>query len=201
LSEVIFGLLMALSFTGTMSAAVGGGEEVRGVLFAALGCNVAWGIVDGVMFVLATAVERARRARFLKNIRSLPLLEARRLLLQEMPEALGVDLNDEEAGALLARVRAKPAVSDQTVIVFDDVRAAVLIFVLVVTSTLPPSLPFLFISELHAAMRVSNAVALVMLFVIGAQLGRYMGGRRWPMALAMTSIGSVLVAVTIALGG
>lgn len=37
LSEIIFGLLTALSFTGTMSAAVGGGEQVTAVLSAAFG--------------------------------------------------------------------------------------------------------------------------------------------------------------------
>ena len=66
LSEIIFGLLMALSFTGTMSVAVAGGDEVRSVLMAALGCNVAWGIVDGVMFVLTTAVERVKRFNFIE---------------------------------------------------------------------------------------------------------------------------------------
>ena len=36
LSEIMFGLLMTLTFTGTMSVAIGGGDDVRSVLFAAL---------------------------------------------------------------------------------------------------------------------------------------------------------------------
>ena len=50
-------------------------------------------------------------------------------------------------------------------------------------------------------MSVSNAVAIVMLFVIGSRLGKYMGRSPWPMALATAAVGSVLVIVTIALGG
>ena len=40
-SEIIFGLIMALSFTGAVSAATAGREEIRTVMFAALGCNLA----------------------------------------------------------------------------------------------------------------------------------------------------------------
>ena len=48
-SEVIFGLLMAMSFIGSISVATDGQEEVRTLLIAALGCNLAWGLVDAVM--------------------------------------------------------------------------------------------------------------------------------------------------------
>lgn len=56
-SEIIFGLIMALSFTG---AATASREEIRTVLFAALGCNLAWGLVDGVMYLVSLLTERTR---------------------------------------------------------------------------------------------------------------------------------------------
>ena len=201
LSEIIFGLLMALSFTGTMSVAVGEGERVGGVLAAALGCNVAWGIVDGVMFVLTTAVERARRLNFVDTVRNATLPEARRIFLQNLPDDVRLVMPDTDAEVLLMRIRASQATGRRNVVRLQDFRAAISIFALVAASTLPPSMPFLFIDDLPIAMRVSNAVALVMLFFIGAQLGRYMGRSPWPMALAMAAIGAILVAVTIALGG
>ena len=49
--EILFGLIMALSFTCTLSVAESGRAEVRTMLFAALGCNLAWGIVDAVMYL------------------------------------------------------------------------------------------------------------------------------------------------------
>ena len=201
MSEIIFGLLMALSFTGTMSAAVAAGDKVGGVLVAALGCNVAWGIVDGVMFVLTTAVARARHLHLVKLLRSSPLPEARRILVESIPEKLGSVFAEAESDALLARIRAVPATARERIVTLSDIRAAFLIFSLVVASTLPPSMPFLFLDDLRTAMRVSNSIALVMLFVIGAQLGRYMGRSPWPTAFAMAAIGAVLVAVTIAFGG
>jgi VIT family len=201
LSEIIFGLLMALSFTGTMSVAVAGGDEVRSVLMAALGCNVAWGIVDGVMFVLTTAVERVKRFNFIESIRTAPLTEARQVFLSNLPEDVPPVMSEAEAEAILTRIRALPSNQSRGMVRIQDIGAAVSIFAIVVASTLPPTLPFLFVDDLPLAMRVSNAVALVMLFCIGARLGQYMGRSPWPMALAMAAIGSVLVAVTIALGG
>jgi VIT1/CCC1 family predicted Fe2+/Mn2+ transporter len=61
--------------------------------------------------------------------------------------------------------------------------------------------PFLFVSPLHLAMRVSNAVAIVMLYVTGHTLGRHAGLGKVRTGLVMVVIGLVLVGVTIALGG
>ena len=110
-------------------------------------------------------------------------------------------MSEAEAEAILTRIRALPSNQSRGMVRIQDIGAAVSIFAIVVASTLPPTLPFLFVDDLPLAMRVSNAVALVMLFCIGARLGQYMGRSPWPMALAMAAIGSVLVAVTIALGG
>ena len=50
-TEVIFGALMALTFTGSFSVA-SPGQEVRTMLWAALGCNLAWGLTFGLMLAL-----------------------------------------------------------------------------------------------------------------------------------------------------
>ena len=42
-SEVLFGLFMALTFVGAVSIAESGEAEIRAMLAAALGCNLAWG--------------------------------------------------------------------------------------------------------------------------------------------------------------
>jgi hypothetical protein len=55
LGEVLFGLIMALTFT--LGAAVSAGYD-RELILGAVGCNVAWGIIDGVLFMLSTRFER-----------------------------------------------------------------------------------------------------------------------------------------------
>ena len=74
-------------------------------------------------------------------------------------------------------------------------------FLLVFLSTFPVALPFLLIPDAHRAVRVSNAVGVVLLFFSGYALGRYSGLRAVAVGLAMAGIGVLLVAMTIALGG
>lgn len=60
IAEVLFGLIMVLTFTGSLSAATSGREEIRTMLIGAVGCNLAWGIVDAAMFLMAQLSERGR---------------------------------------------------------------------------------------------------------------------------------------------
>ena len=83
----------------------------------------------------------------------------------------------------------------------DDWLGALGVFLLVFLSVLPVVIPFVLMSDAKPALRVSNGVAIVMLFVAGHRLGRYAGGRPLGMALSMVVIGAVLVGLTVALGG
>ena len=60
ISEVLFGLIMVLTFTCTLGVATATQIQVRTMLFAALGCNLAWGIIDGAVYLLARLNERGR---------------------------------------------------------------------------------------------------------------------------------------------
>jgi site-specific recombinase XerD len=51
------------------------------------------------------------------------------------------------------------------------------------------------------ALRISNAIAIGMLFMTGWVFGRITGRRPWVMGLAMVALGAVLVGLTMALGG
>jgi VIT1/CCC1 family predicted Fe2+/Mn2+ transporter len=68
-------------------------------------------------------------------------------------------------------------------------------------STFPIVIPFIFIGDARLALRVSNVVAIAMLFVCGYVFGRYAGFRPVAMGLSMVAVGGVLVGVAIALGG
>ena len=61
-SEILFGLIMAVTIVGSLSAATAGRNDVRTVLWGALGCNLAWGLVDAIMYLVRLATERARSA-------------------------------------------------------------------------------------------------------------------------------------------
>lgn len=68
-------------------------------------------------------------------------------------------------------------------------------------ATLPVVIPFVFMKDVTLALRLSNAIAMFLLYVTGHLLGRYSGGRPWLTGLSMVLVGFALVAATIALGG
>ena len=68
-------------------------------------------------------------------------------------------------------------------------------------STFPVAIPFIFLPNAMPAMRLSNAIAIVMLFITGFAYGRCTGRSAWGFGISMVFLGGVLVAATIALGG
>ena len=82
-----------------------------------------------------------------------------------------------------------------------DFKAALGVFLLVVAATFPVVVPFIFLDRAALAVRVSNFVALGMLFLCGWILARYAGGSRWRGAASMTVVGALLMAAIMALGG
>ena len=68
-------------------------------------------------------------------------------------------------------------------------------------STFPVVIPFIFLGDAKLALRVSCAVAFIMLFLCGYAFGYRSGLRPWATGLAMVAFGGALVGVTIALGG
>lgn len=199
--EIVFGLIMVLTFTGSISVATSGRQEVRELLIAALGCNIAWGIVDGVMFVVASLAYRARQARIQEAVSAVEASTSRALLRSELPELLDETLDDATLDALVARVRDRAAPRLEARITWNDLKGAFGVFLLVTLATIPVALPFVAIHEVHLALRVSNGVALAMLFVAGFSLGRASGLRPLAVGGTVTLLGAGLVALTIALGG
>lgn len=89
-SEAIFGVLMAMTFIGTLSVASGGREEVRTAMIAALGCNLAWGLTDAVMYLVAILTERTRERTLLREQGRGAEAQAPRLTRHDWRGALGV---------------------------------------------------------------------------------------------------------------
>ena len=71
----------------------------------------------------------------------------------------------------------------------------------VFASTFPVVVPFLFIGEVQPALRLSNAIAIGMLFVCGYAFARGTGLRPWLTGLVMVAIGCAMVGVAVLLGG
>ncbi len=198
LSEILFGLIMALTFTGSIHA-LGADEEIRPVLVGAIGCNIAWGIVDAVMYLMTSVVARNRALRALRELRRTPEKSAA-ILADALPEEIATAMSPrdfESVRGWLAKLPAQP----RGALPPRALQGAIAVFLLVTISTFPVVVPFLLTDDPVRALRFSHAVALSMLFLIGWALGKHAGMRPWITGLTMLGIGVVLALVAIALGG
>jgi VIT1/CCC1 family predicted Fe2+/Mn2+ transporter len=202
-SEVLFGLFMVLTFTGTLSVVDSGRDEVRDMLVAAIGCNLAWGFVDGVMYVLRNLVGRGRKARLLQAVRAAERPEqAHRLIAAEIGQlATAIGREGLERVRRFAIAQSAQAVASPIRVTWLDLRGAAAVFLLVFLSTFPVVLPFVFIADPGVAKRVSAAIAIAMMFVCGHAWGRYAGMRPWRTGTVMILLGIGVEAIIIALGG
>ncbi len=202
INEILFGLIMVLTFTCSISAATGGQEELSTILWSALGCNVAWGFVDSFMYLFSVFLERGKMFQSIRSIRDATTeTSANEAVTEALPPFLSDLLKKEHITYLSNEIRRLPQPPVKVSLTWHDLRQAVLIFLMVFFSTFPVTLPFVFIHEVPVAIRVSNGIALVLLFSTGVYLAKETGRRKILMGLAFAFIGSVMVSVTMALGG
>jgi hypothetical protein len=201
-SEVLFGLIMVLTFTGSLSVAEAGREDVRTMLIGALGCNLAWGIIDGLLYLMANLAERGRSLMTYRSVRgAADAQQARRRIADALPPLLASILEPAELATIHDRLKQLPEPPPRARLTKDDWLGGLAVFLIVFLSTFPVVIPFMVMSDATRALRVSNAIAIVMLFIAGYAYGRITGWRPWVVGIAMVILGTTLVAMTMALGG
>jgi VIT1/CCC1 family predicted Fe2+/Mn2+ transporter len=199
--EILFGLIMAVTIVGSLSIAEAGRGEVRTVLAAALGCNLAWGLVDGVMYLLRAFVGRTRTRALAAQVVTGDAATAHRLILHAMPDDLAEITGPDELEGMRRRLAALPPAPGR-VLDLRDFLAAFGVFLLVVLATFPVVVPFLLTDDASLAMRLSQGVSVGLLLLSGVALGRYAGHTRpWVTGIIMMLFGVLLVAAVKALGG
>jgi VIT1/CCC1 family predicted Fe2+/Mn2+ transporter len=201
-AEVLFGLIMVLTFTGSLSVAEAGRDDVRAMLVGALGCNLAWGIIDAILYLMGCLAERSRRLMTLRAVRGAETPErARALLADALPPDIASIVEPAELEGIRARLARLPDPPVRARMTKDDWTGAAAVFLLVFLSTFPVVIPFIVMRNAMPAMRVSNAIAVAMLFMTGYTYGRLTGYRPVGMGIVMVVLGMVLVGITMALGG
>jgi len=203
LGEVLFGLIMALGFTAAVRL---GHEEAdsRALLVGILGCNVAWGIVDGVMYVLASLFERGREQQMAREVLASPTDDAaRERVVSHLDGPFASMATDDErrqfAGWVVRAVRrtgARPVRIEA-----GDLLGGLAVGVVIMMATAPMLVPYLFVKDPDVAVRASNAIGLALLFFVGVTWGRKTGCGAVRIGFGVTLVGVALVLITVALGG
>jgi hypothetical protein len=201
-SEVLFGLIMVLTFTGSLSVAEAGRDDVRTMLIGALGCNLAWGVIDGVLYLMGCLAEKGRGLQAFRAVRKASdPREAQRLVADALPSVIASIMEPAELERMRQRLQKLPEPPMQARLEQDDWRGAAGVFLLVFLCTFPVVVPFIFMHSAGPALRVSNVVAILMLFSTGYAFGRLSGYRPWLVGISMVVLGMILVGMTMALGG
>jgi hypothetical protein len=206
LGEVLGGFIMALTFTlGARLFTAAGQFEVRELVVAVLGCNVAWGVIDATLFVLDSLFYRSRHARFfraLKDVRgeaeALAAVEQEFGLEEEPLAVLSEDRVRLYQSLLALSAHATPA---RAGLRRQDFVSAFIVFALVSVTAIPGVIPLLLFADPNFALHVSNWVLILLLFLVGYWWGRYTDAPPWRVGLTAMLLGMFMVIVAVALGG
>ena len=198
-SEILFGLIMVLTITGTVWL---GTQSTKAIISAGIGACVAWGIVDGIIYVYSSLLERGRIALAAQEASTCTgegcdLRKIKEELEGTIVDTLGEREKHEVAQHILARL--KP-VENHTLATRDDIMGGIAAGMLVFVSGVPPLLPFMFLDGVWA-MRLSSIIGFVMLYAIGYRWGGYVGRSRFWTGVTMMGIGVAITGVVIAFGG
>jgi VIT1/CCC1 family predicted Fe2+/Mn2+ transporter len=202
MSEILFGIIMALTFTCTLGVATADNMQVRTMLIAALGCNLAWGIIDAGVYLLMRINDQARKILTLRAMRQAPDLDtAQRIVADALPPLLASMVPPDQLESMRRKLHQLPEQQEQPRLTRNDWTGALGLCALSFLSTFPIVIPFMLIGDARWALRVSNIVAIAMLSACGYAFGRQTGLRPWAASLALVAIGGGFVGVAIALGG
>jgi hypothetical protein len=202
IAEVLFGLIMVLTFTGSLSVADAGRDDVRMMLIGALGCNLAWGIIDAIFYLMDCVSEQGQGIRSLRALRRAKTSgEAQQVLVAALPPLVAATLSPADYESMHQKMLKLPEPPTHPRLGKTEWLAALMVFFWVFVSTFPVAIPFIFMDSVARAMRVSNAIAIVLLFLTGFAFARVAEYRPWLTGIVMVVLGTLLVGATIALGG
>jgi hypothetical protein len=201
ISEILFGLIMVLSFTCAISVVEVNRVEVKAILVGAIGCNLAWGIIDAIMYLMNLWAQRGRDLEILNFVRKSKETEKAIAYISEtLSPELSEVLGRESLEQMYNDIRRSPGLGGGRIL-GKDFKTALGIFLLVFLTTIPVAVPFVLIEKIRMAMRISNGIAILLLFVGGWILAGYGGFKKFLTGFYLALIGVGMVFLTIALGG
>ena len=201
-SEILFGIIMTLTFTCSIGIANAKNTEIRQLIIAAISCNIAWGLVDAISYIVSTIMQRSRNRTVLDSVLTTSDADkARKYISDSLPPSIASVLGAADLEQIRSKLAKLPDSALQVRLTTRDLKRSLMIFLLMFISTFPIVIPFIFIRDTQLALRISNMTAIVLMFLCGWSLAKYVGSNKWLMSFGLTLVGIVLVLITIVLGG
>lgn len=213
LAETIYSVLILLTFTLAFRIVRLGDNPtqplpesyVNELLLAAIGCTLAWGLIDGVMHVLLAVLQRGERHRLLLQLQAAETEQAAvAVIADELDYILEPIISDSERQALYRGALPQLRAGELRPLGFkrEDFAGALGCLLVAVLAVLPSLVPFVLLRDNYAlAIRVSNIVSFAMLFGAGYRWGVHTGASPWKTGLLLVAVGALMVLIAIPLGG
>ena len=204
LSEALYSLILVLTVISAIEITIARDQQPSStILFVALGASVAWGMVDAVVYVLTGLHKRNHQVRVVSRVKKRQKSDAIRQIDDELEDSLIGVLDKKERDRIAEQVFAtmQDATPLRQGVTKDDVLGGIASFLISFIIVLPPLMPFILNLPLDYGIRLSNVIAVAMLFIVGYVSGGLGGMNRIRWALTITVLGVVIVLVTILLGG
>jgi len=204
LDELLFALIMALSITLGVCLASDEDTSALQVMWAVIGCNLAWGLIDGCMHIVTQMFDRSSKARLVQALRSSrDESDEVAIVGGVLDSQLSALTSADERRALYLNItgRLHGSAVQRTHMVAADVYGGLAIVRLMVLATIPAIAPFLWLTDRLVAGRVSNGLVLLTLFGVGYGLGRSIQANPWTLGLSTAVFGLAMVIIVVLLGG
>ncbi len=212
LVEAIYAVLIVMTFTMAVRlfkpdiAAHPDVAEfiVESLFVAALGCAIAWALIDGVIYILTSLAERGQVRRVVRRSQAAENPAQAVAEVAEMLDAcIGQVTTEVERNAFAKGIVSNLAGRHPTEswVERDDITGALALSSVAVISALPVVLPLLLVSDPFIALRISNLVAVAYLYLMGYWWGKYAGARPVRVGAMLAFTGTALTLIAIPLGG
>ena len=211
LAETIYSILVLLTFTlafRIFHLAPGeavNSEYVNELLVGAVLAILAWGVIDGIVYVLTEVFERGEKHRILQYIESADTPdEAIEAIADELDFILEPITSEAQRQSLYGEILDQLHDSHPQPVHLkrEDLTGGAASVLVAVLAVLPSLLPFVLLRHDQAlAIRVSNIVSFLVLFYSGYEWGKYTGTNPLRTGLVLVLVGVLLVAIAIPFGG
>lgn len=180
-------------------------SQFSGLVIAAVSATLAWGLIDSLMYIILSVFERGERQRILHNINGARTEEEEiAAIADELDYILEPITSDEKRKALYLDVLEHLRGSKPRPVRLkrEDVTGGLGSLIVTILAMLPSLTPLLLLQgNPEWAIRVSNLVSFIVLFICGYAWGRHTGSRPWRTGLFLLLAGLAMVMIAIPLGG
>lgn len=203
-AEAFYGIIMVTGCTGMVSLGVPKEEAgVQFMLWTALMVNILWGFIDGFTVVYGSMVDEVTSDIAVESVRSGKDIEsATAEVLDALDGSLIGKLSDQDKAKIVDVIKSSKSYTPfPNRLRWPEIKRVLAIFSIDFVTVFPVAIPFIFLTDVTTAVRLSFIIATFLMAYLGYQWAKYARMKRWKIAIAFSSFTLFLLFISFLLGG